>query len=189
VWRVKNKKTSITFRQQLDDSAYSYVYTKNIGLPKGKPQLVLSHTLKNTGTKIIETDVFDHNFFRVDSQLTAPGLVLKFRFHLLAEKADSRGIDDLAAIRGDSIFILRQFTGKQSVYAVLQGYNNQPTDYDIKLENTTTGTGIRITADRPLSKLVFWGSSTVVCPEPYIHVRVPPGESFTWTIRYEFYEK
>ena len=95
--------------------------------------------------------------------------------------------DDLSVIEGDSIRILRPFTGKESVYAVLHGYSDQAGDYDIKLENHITGAGLRIRADRPLSRLVYWGNPRILCPEPYIHVKVQPGETFTWTIRYEFY--
>ena len=46
---------------------------------------------------------------------------------------------------------------------------------------------VRIRADRPFSRLVYWGSVKTLCPEPYIHISVAPGETFTWTIRYDFY--
>jgi len=184
-WQIKRGRASIEFHQQLKDPVYPYIYTKRMELPKNRPELILSHSLKNTGTHTIETEVFDHNFFLIDSQSTGPGLVLKFPFPLTAEGA--RGLGDLAAIRGDSIVILRQLTGKASVYAILHGYDDQAEDYDIRLENHTTGAGLRIRADRPLSRLVCWGNSTILCPEPYMHIRVPPGETVTWTIRYEFY--
>ena len=184
-WQVKRSSAAIRFRQQLDDTAYSYVYTKRIGLPKGKPELVLSHTLINTGKKLIETDVYDHNFFLIDSQSTGPGFVLKFPFPLTSE--EGRGLGELTAIQGDSIVILRQLTGKESVYAILHGFSDQASDYDIRLENHITGTGLRIRADRPLSRLAYWAAPRAFCPEPFIHVRVQPGKTFTWTIRYEFY--
>jgi hypothetical protein len=184
-WQIKRSRAAIEFSQQLKDAVYPYVYTKRVELPKGKPELVLSHTLKNTGATAIETDVFDHNFFLIDSQSTGPGLVLKFPFPLTAEGA--RGLGDWAAIRGDSIVIVRQLTGTASAYAILHGYGDQAGDYDIRLENHTTGAGLRIRADRPLSRLVFWGNSKILCPEPYMHIRVLPGETVTWTIRYEFY--
>ena len=183
-WQVKKAGTSIEFRHRLNDTAYSYDYTKSISLQPGRPELILTHNLKNTGKTTIETDVYDHNFFLPDSLSTQPGFVLKFRFPLTSEEV--RGTD-LAAIQGDSIIILRPLAGKESVYAVLHGYGDQASDYDIQLENHITGTGIRITADRPLSRLVYWGSVKALCPEPYIHIKVLPGETFTWTIRYEFY--
>ena len=181
VWEVKCDKRQVQFRHTLR----GYVYTKTETLTKGKPQLVIVHRLRNTGSRPIETDVFDHNFFVTDSQTVAPGIGLSFPFALSAEQA--RGLGDLAAIRGDSISILRAFGARESVYAVLHGYGNTAADYDIRLENHITGAAVRIRADRPFSKLVYWGSVKTLCPEPYIHVSVAPGETFTWTLYYDFY--
>lgn len=175
VWRVRASRNAVVFRQRLDGF---YVYTKKVELVKGKPELVLTHTLKNTGSQVIETDVYDHNFFRIDSGATGPGLGLKFSFAPTAD--EQRGP---AVIQGDSILIQRPLAARESVYGILHGYG----DYDIRLENKETG--IHIRCDRPLSKLVYWGSPTILCPEPYIHIRVEPGKTFTWTIHYEFYTK
>ena len=181
-WKIRTSKTGIEFRHTLDDH---YIYTKTVALTKGKPELVITHHLHNTGSQPIVTDVFDHNFFVTDSTDLAPGIVLKFPFTLRAD--GMTGPTDLAAINGDSISILRSFAPRESVYAVLHGYNDSSADYDIRLENHLTGAGVHITADRPFSRLVYWGSIHTLCPEPYIHVSVAPGETFTWTLRYEFY--
>jgi len=181
LWEVKRRRRQVEFRQTLK----GYVYTKTVSLTKGKPQLVITHRLRNTGSRPIETEVFDHNFFVTDSQTVAPGIVLKFPFALTAEQA--RGLGDLAVIRGDSIAILRSFGTRESVYAVLHGYGPSSADYDIRLENHITGAAVRIHADRPLSKLIYWGSVKTLCPEPYIRVNLAPGKTFDWTLYYDFY--
>lgn len=180
-WQVRCKRRQVRFRHTLE----GYIYTKTLTLTKGKPQLVIAHSLHNTGSRPILTDVFDHNFFVTDSQTIAPGIGLRFDFDPLAEQA--RGLGELAAIHGDSISILRRFGTHGSVYAVLHGYGNTAADYDIRLENHITGAAVRIRADRPLSKLVYWGSVKTLCAEPYIHISVAPGETFTWTLYYDFY--
>src|SRR6202000_799683 len=124
----KKSAAQIEFRHELADSAISYTYTKRVSLTKGKPELILSHTLKNTGQAVIETDVFDHNFFMMDTSSVAPGFVLEFRFPLTPEGA--RGLGTVSEIRGDSIVTLRPFTGRESVYAVLHGYSDKADDYD-----------------------------------------------------------
>jgi hypothetical protein len=181
-WRITKEKASVEFRHTIEGR---YVYTKTVALTKGKPELVIAHSLHNTGGEPIVTDVFDHNFFVTDSTDLAPGIVLKFPFTLTAE--GMTGPSGLAAINGDSISILRPFVQREYVYAVLHGYGDSPSDYDIRLENHIKGVGVRITADRPISKLPYWGSIHTLCPEPYIHISVAPGETFTWTLRYEFY--
>ncbi len=147
--------------------------------------MMIEHTLKHTGHTAIETDVFDHNFFLLDSQSVGPGRVLKFTFPLTAEQ--SRGLGDLAAIAGDSITVLRTFKPHEFVYAVLHGYGSNASDYDIRLEDHTSGAAVRITANRPLAKMPYWGSLKVLCPEPYIHISLPPGGTFTWSFHYTFY--
>jgi hypothetical protein len=184
-WKVKKSADCVLFTQKLDDTSYAYLYKKEVRLLKGKPELVLTHSLKNTGKRVIESDVYNHNFFVLDKLPMGPGLVIRFPFILSSSERD--GTVGLSAIRGDSIEILRKPEGHESVYAVLSGYSGSAKDYDIRLENRSTGAGIRITCNRPLSKLAYWGSSSILCPEPYIKVKVLPGETFTWTIRYEFY--
>ncbi|HZE84030.1 MAG TPA: hypothetical protein VE035_06945 [Puia sp.] len=184
-WKIKQKKDAIEFRHTLKDTAYAYEYTKTITLVKGKREMVLEHVLKNTGRRAIGTDVYNHNLFVVDHQPTGPGFVMKFPFQLSAE--ESRGIGEIAEISGDSILFKRKLVSRESVYSVLHGYSADAKDYDIRLENHTTGAAMRITCDQPLSKMVFWGCATTLCPEPYIHMKIDPGQEFKWKIAYEFY--
>ncbi|HMH21074.1 MAG TPA: hypothetical protein VK563_04835 [Puia sp.] len=184
-WKIKQNKDVISFHHTLTDTTYAYEYEKTIRLVKGKAVMVLEHSLKNTGSRTIETDVYDHNLFVADKQPTGPGFLMKFPFGLTTEEA--RGVGEMAEIRGDSIVFKRELAGKESVYAVLHGYGNEAKDYDIRLENYVTGAAVRITCDQPLSKMVFWGCATTLCPEPYIRMKVNPGEEFSWKISYEFY--
>lgn len=98
------------------------------------------------------------------------------------------GKADLAEIQKNQIVFLKELDKNEHVYyTALHGYRNSPKDYDIKVENQNTGAGVRITGDKPLSKLVFWSASTTVCPEPYIHIKIKPGELFSWKIFYDYY--
>lgn len=209
-WRVKTGSSKAVFVQTLSDSGYAYAYTKTVRLLKGKAILVLEHKLKNTGQKTIETDVYDHNLFPIDHQPTGPGLVVSFAFapgaaeerriqtaqeatgRADAAQASGRPAAGLpgpvALIKDSQIVFLRRPVNKEDAYCVLSGYGDSPKDYDIRIENRNTGAGMRITGDRPLSRLVFWASPTTACPEAYVHIRVAPGETFSWTIAYQLYD-
>ena len=50
-----------------------------------------------------------------------------------------------------------------------------------------SGAGVHITGDQPLARIYFWSIRSVACPEPYIHLRVEPGQQIKWQIAYEFY--
>jgi len=185
-WTVKTKKDRVEFVQELRDSTgYGYIYTKTVLLAKGKPKLTLHHNLKNTGTRAIETEVFNHNFPVIDNQLTGPEMRVIFPFNV---KAEGRGWGTLAKTDGKEIVFLKAIEKRDQVYSAgLQALDNASLAYDIKVQNQKTGAGMRITSDQPLSKLVFWACTTTVCPEPYIKVKVAPGAEMKWDINYEFY--
>jgi hypothetical protein len=185
-WEISTTHDQVQFVQQLQDSGYSYEYKKTEKLLKGKPEMVLIHKLKNTGHSIIEASVYDHNFFLIDSQRTGPPFEIDFSFPL-TEKKEGQGLGEMISIMDNRIIVNRPFLKNEQSYTVLEGYGQIAKDYDIRIENHKTGAGIHIRANRPLSKLVFWACSTILCPEPYIHLKIKPGETFTWKISYQFY--
>jgi hypothetical protein len=184
-WEIKKKADQIQFIHTLDDQSYPYEYTKTIKLTKGKSQLAITHSLKNKGTKIIETDAYDHNFLIIDKEGTGPGYVVKFPVEV---SGTGKGYGELYQFQGKQLTYLKAFARSESIYCGgIQGIGNDPKDYDISVENVKTGAGVRITCDIPALKMVFWSCSTTVCPEPYIMIKAEPGKEFTWTITYDYY--
>jgi len=184
-WSVKKKPDQVIFVHELNDKDFSYHYEKTMSLTKDKPELVLHHTLRNTGSRTIETEVYDHNFFMIDKHPIGPGLVVKFPFNLNGEGV---GFGEIAEIQGKQISFLRAIgNGEHAECYKLEGFGNGAADYTIIIENRITGAGVRITCDQPLYRLALWTCPTVLCPEPYIKIKAEPGKEITWTIRYEFY--
>jgi len=185
---VKKSKNQVVFTHEVKDVAgYSYLYTKTVRLPEGKPELIIEHTLKNTGKKTIITDVYNHNFFIIDHEPTGPNIKIGFPFEVTGKWNRE---DNPAVIDRRSIKYTRDLQPRESVFmGDLLGHNQTVEDYDFRIENLKTGAGVRITCDRPVSKIVYWASATTSCPEPYIDINVPVGEQFTWTNTYEFYTR
>jgi len=77
--------------------------------------------------------------------------------------------------------------GEQVYSSGLEGFGNTSEDYNIRIENTKTGAGVKITSDQPLEKLVYWACPTTACPQPYIRLNVEPGKEIKWTYNYEFF--
>jgi hypothetical protein len=63
----------------------------------------ISHTLKNTGQKTIETNVYDHNFLVIDKEPAGPGYVIKFQVDVTGT---GKGIGDIAQIQGKQMTLL-----------------------------------------------------------------------------------
>jgi hypothetical protein len=183
-WTVQKFPDRVEFTQELRDTAgYAYLYRKTVRLAKDKPQLVLEHSLKNTGTKVIETSVYEHNFYVIDGRPAGPEFTVKFPFALSVD----RDLKGMAEVRGKELTYLKELQKGQSVYGILSGFGATAKDYDIRVENPTAHAGVRQTSDRPLSKLVFWSNPKTVCPEAYIDMRIEPGKEFSWRIAYDFY--
>jgi hypothetical protein len=183
-WSVRKGPDRVEFVHELsDESGYSYVYRKTVRLEKGKPELVLEHTLKNTGKRPIETAQYNHNFFVIDGQPSGPDFAVKFPFELRPD----RELKNIAEARGREIVYLREIEKGQSIITGLEGFGENASDYDITIENRKAGAGVRITGDKPLSKLLFWSIRSTLCPEPYIQMRIEPGRESSWRIGYRFY--
>lgn len=184
-WTVDKKPDHVKFTHELNDKVYSYMYEKTVQLVKDKPEMALFHTLKNTGKKTIETSVYDHNFFVMDKQPVGPGYEIIFPYNI---SGDGRGFGELAETKGNKIVFLRNLKSDETVFSSgLEGFGSSAEDYDIRIENRIAGTGVRITCDQPLLKLVFWSCATTTCPEPYIKIKIEPGQEFSWKILYSFY--
>jgi len=184
IWTVHKFPDRVEFTQELRDTAgYAYLYKKTVRLTAGKPQLVLEHTLKNTGSKIIETSVYEHNFYVIDGKPAGPDFTVKVPFALRATN-DLKGF---AEARGNTFTYLKELEKGQSVFTQLEGHGDTAKDYDIRVENAAAHAGVRQTSDRPLAKLMFWSIRSTVCPEAYIDMRIEPGKEFTWRISYDFY--
>ncbi len=182
-WKIRQKKNSITFIHKLQDaSGYAYTYIKTLRLVKGKPELVLGHSLKNRGKNAIETSAFNHNFFVIDKQPTGPDFIISLPFEI-NNKAVGR---NLKFEKNDLIY-LKELKIGESTMEFPTGYTgNRVEDYDFTVNNSKTGAGVRITSDRPLSKFMFWSVPTTLSPEPFIKIKALPGEQFDWNIKYEF---
>lgn len=186
IWKVKKMKDRIIFIHELDDEkGHSYVYTKTVRLVKGKPELVLEHQLKNTGQKAINTSVFNHNFFVMDNQTTGSDFIVTLPFKIKNEPSGKKLMD----FNENKMTYLRNLTKGESTMEYPTGYSgDQVKDYDFRVENKKTGAGVRITADRALSKFMYWSVPTTLSPEPFIKVDADPGKAFSWTITYQFYK-
>ena len=180
------KKDSAIFKHTLNDNkGYSYEYSKTIKLVKNKPEMVISHQLKNTGSRKITTTVYNHNFFIMNNQNVGPGVTVQFPFEL---DGKGTGIDDIAKIEKNRIVFHKAMAGKDRVYIEdLRGFGKDIKDNSFAIENKQTGTGIKMTANQPIHRMVFWSCRTTSCPEPYILIEIEPGKDFSWENRYELY--
>jgi hypothetical protein len=184
-WSTARGANWIEFTQEITEpgSGYGYRYTKRLTLVPGRAELVIDHQLANTGKKAFETNVYNHNFFVIDGQATGPDFVVRFPFDL---KAD-RDLKGYASVRGKELAYTKEIPQGDYIIALFSGFGATPDDHRFAIENRKTKAGVRMSTDRPMSKLQLWSPRTTICPEPFIDLKVEPGQADRWSIRYEFY--
>jgi hypothetical protein len=185
-WEFKNTADSIEFKQTLKDplSGYSYVYSKTVQLTSGKPEMVLLHSLKNTGTRAIHTTVYNHNFLVLDGQHPGPGVTISLPFQIHSPQPPDK---DLAEIQGDKIVYLKTLKDRDTVALTIGGFSDKAADHHIRIENRAVGAGMSIEADRPLFSESLWSIRSVLAMEPFIAISVEPGQEFSWKTTYRYF--
>ena len=100
---VHTSRDSVEFVHEVNEtSGYAYVYRKTVRLSKGKSELVLEHSLKNTGKQRIETPVYAHNFIVMDDQPFGPDFLIKVPFDI--QEATDRAGCSKNSRQGDRVF-------------------------------------------------------------------------------------
>ena len=186
-WAVRQDSATVEFRQEISDASlgYGYEYRKTVSLTKDKPQLVLDHRLRNTGRRPLRSSVYNHNFLYLDRQPPGPDTSITVPFTIQAEPAPDH---QLADVRGNQVLFRKTLTGEDRVYFAISGFGPSPSDYDVRIENRQAGAGLRITGDRPLSRMALWSIRAPLSVEPFLDMNIAPGAEFTWRIQYDFYK-
>ena len=185
-WTVKTSRDSIEFTQEAADpsSGYGYTYRKSLRLANGRPEMVMEHSLRNTGSRAIRTSVYNHNFLVLDGQPPGPGLVITVPFPIQTPRPPDKR---LAEIRGNQIVYLNRLENQDIVTTPLRGFSDSPKDNEIRIENRKLGAGMSITGDRPLLRESLWSIRAVVAMEPFVSISLEPAKEFTWKSTYSYY--
>lgn len=172
---------SSTYIQSLDDGAIAYTYSKTLELVPGKSELLISHSLKNTGRTAIHTTVYDHNFLRL-----VPGdggIRVSFPFLVLA---DNPPPDDLLRISDRTLTYRRAMKPKERISFPITGFGPTALDYEFRVTDTATGAGVHVVGDQPLTRINIFSIDKVQSVEPYIAIDLEPGQEKHWSYRYSF---
>lgn len=184
-WTVQKRSSSIEFVQRLvDESGYSYVYRKTVRLQPGAPEMVLEHSLKNTGEQPIKTTVYNHNFLIFDGQPPGEGMTITTPFEIVSSRPPAK---ELAEIRGKEIAYLKKLEGREVASCPIEGFGNGAEDHQVRIDNRKLGLGMSITGDRPLHRVALWSIRSVMAVEPFVAVAIEPGREFTWKSTYRYY--
>lgn len=177
-------KNRIRFTQDIsgDPSGFGYSHTKTVTMVPGKPQMTIEVRLKNTGSKPIDTTVYNHHFTTLSPGNEAIELVAPFKL------TNARPMPaDVIKFEGPRMTYLRAITGQEQVASDLTGFGASASDNDFRITNTKTGFGVRLRADLPVARLLWWSVPSTLSLEPYMAIKLAPGEEKRWTHTLDYY--
>ena len=182
---VEEIENGIKFLHTLQDAQYSYVYQKTITFDERLARMTIAHELKNTGSSTICTSVYNHNFLTFAGNINTTTNV-KSTFDWNGEQI--AGFNNLAEINANKIALKSEIPEGEFVLLKNIETPNTVEAYDILAESKVDEKlcQVRMTSDKPNSKMNFWTSQTCVCPEPFTDINIKPNDLFTWNIYYDF---
>ena len=54
------------------------------------------------------------------------------------------------------------------------------------IKHLPSGASVEFTGDAPVTRMVFWAIERAACPEPFIRLKLAPGQVREWSSRYRF---
>lgn len=182
--RLKVSKTSAIFGNSLRFGDYGYDYEKTVEVLSDN-SFRIGHSLRNTGSKALKGDVYNHNFFTLGTLATGASRKMDFPF---SPEGDWRAEYESVGLDGCGIRFRRTLERGESVYMgnlheAGKGLSGSPNAF--RLTEESNGKGVEMTCARPMTKTVFWANHRIACLEPYIDFDIPVGGTFEFDIIYD----
>jgi hypothetical protein len=150
--------------------------------------LQVAYELENVGQKPITTNEYCHNFCGIDGHLMGPDYSLRLPYPIHFEPLPQA----LAGHTPSEILVVQEHalrlreTPQHPFYRRLAGFaqTGQP---QWELVHTPSGVRMREIDDFAPCRVALWGTTHVISTEVFKALDVQPGETETWTRRWEFY--
>lgn len=185
-WVIRSGANFVDFTQTLSGpNGYAYIYRKTIRLATNKPQMVIQHSLKNTGTRLIAGNVYNHNFLTLDQKPAGPGYTITVPYKIVVAGPLNA---DVMEVQNNKIIYKKTLKGEDRGSLQFTGYSTMdPKDNAFSIESPALGAGMRVRGDNPLLRVSLFSIRSVVAVEPYIQLNIKPGKEFRWNYTYEYY--
>lgn len=192
------KADSVVFTHAIDSpTGFGYKYIKEIAIT-GESSFCIRHHLTNTGSKVLQSDVYNHNFFTLGLLATGESRQLDFPFH---PEGDWRAVYSEVGFTESGIRFTRTLQKGESVFTgnlheAGKGLTGSPNAFVLSENNSAVRNfgdqdisesckrSVSAVCNRPMTKAVFWSNYRIACYEPYIDFCIAPGETFTFDIQY-----
>lgn len=163
-------------------NGFGYFLRKYISLLESG--FVIRYFLQNTGSQVINTSEYNHNFIAINKDLVGQNYLLKFPFELHSELF-KESIDPGGQVAiGRKEFRFNNPSEDPFFFSHINSGNEVPASWE--LEHLASGLTICESCDFLSQKVNLWGWKHVISPELFLKIQVLPGQSISWTRTYLF---
>ncbi len=182
---IKPSEDQITFNSiGKFNQGYAYVLKKTISLKEDGIQI--DYQLENTGSKVIKTNEYNHNFIGFGDSFIGNDYTLTIPTELrLEELTELVNKEKAMSIKDKKIEFVKSPT---QAFFISTELKDREVDAFWKLENKALNIGISETGNFKTKQFHLWGTPHVICPETFIDIELNPTEYFSWSRRYQVYE-
>jgi hypothetical protein len=193
--------------EPLDCRGYAVRQSKTVSLEGN--WLTIANQLENRGSKPIHTHEYCHNFIGIDNQTVGPDFRLCYPFAVTFERTNPEAFRSFLPPLLRKItpgFVLELLLKRMMGSSVLQiqgqevRWTSIPTraffcrpqgffktqEAQWELTHLPSGVTVREYDDFMPAKMALWGAKHVISPEVYIDIDLEPGQSQSWSRRYQF---
>ncbi len=184
-WEIEHGRDAITFRQDFEgERGWAYRYQKVLRLVPDAPELIIAHDLENLGIRHIDIDNYNHNFTLIDGKPYGPDYRVEFP---ITSTIPIR-INQRAWFRNNTIEVPEPLGDASLWIPLYEGAGR--TEYNgATVTHKPSGASVEFRGDAPITRMVFWAVERAACPEPFIRLKLAPGQAQAWSSRYRFSDR
>lgn len=173
-----------------DEMGYSYFYSKKITI--NADGFTESYSFSNTGSKLIETTHYVHNFFKPGKENIGPHISIEFPsdfdYSILLENVRTLGV--LENQKGKLNFLKEPETDYffGGIWTALNDCTLKENDPSWVLKDRLHGIQVSETDSFEPWNADLWGYKKNVSPEIFYYLKAAPGETVKWSRTYKISE-
>jgi hypothetical protein len=180
-WSIEHDATSLRCSLSLSLGEQAHTYLSVVAVEPDAPAITITHSLSNTGSAALATEHYSHHFFTIDQQPIGAGYALTTSFVPQWEVKRSQRFSALATLDGHTLRLTAAFKGALYTPFEIEG---SVADNAFTL-TAPNGVAVRYRGDLAPSRWALYAETSAFCPEPFVSIELAPGETETWTRRYE----
>lgn len=181
-WDIQREPKALVFTQELSHGPYAYRYVKRVVLREEAPHLRLEHRLENTGTRLLISDYYNHNMLALDKSDVNQDYRLVMPAGLATQ--ERRNTKEMGVEFEDGILLFGKLLPKGDSFTI--GYSLPPQTEMPIWAVSMKGSHQRLEQHLDWQPVHFevYGMRDALCPEPFLEIRLAPGEATSWMTGY-----